>query len=87
MILISLLVSDFQIFAKAVPSRYRAVLGLMKGLPLHKSYKQIRSEERLQRIGKGTHIKVTKVTFCQFTRYNKRVCIIGKGMFICRDFF
>ena len=27
MILISLLVSDFQIFAKAVPSRYRAVLG------------------------------------------------------------
>ena len=29
MILISLLVSDFQIFAKAVPSRYRAVLVLI----------------------------------------------------------
>ena len=28
MILISLLVSDFQIFVKAVPSRYRAVLEL-----------------------------------------------------------
>ena len=37
MILISLLVSDFQIFAKAVLSRYRAVLGLVYLQPKFKN--------------------------------------------------